>query len=1586
MSSDQDPDDTSFPVEDAAGQKALPIDEIGLLRKSGDVAKAIELLEEALAQTPNDAALLKDLANARFSIQDDRGAIEALERVRAIKPLGKHTAQLYQQATRRLIRQEVQSLRQSGDVAKAIELLEERLVQTPNDVALLKDLANARFSIKDDRGTIIALDRVIRIGPLGEHSARLYEQASLRLRKQHEAESRGRSRQEAQSLRQSGQVAKAIELLEKLLLETPDDVALLKDLANARFALQDDLGAIKALDHVRRIGPLGEHTASLYGRAMRRYARKTAQKALYYLDPHAPDRMPVEEMVETLSKYDLISFDIFDTAILRAVAEPQHVFRIMGARLSVPDFAKRRKQAEAHARAWNDRTKGTREVTLDEIYAVMAERDGATEDWKRLEKDLEIQLTRPHPEIFKVYERLRMMGKRLIFTSDMYLPRETLETMLARAGYRGYERIYLSHEHGARKGDGTLQRIVIADNDPDCSIVHIGDVYEADVRKSIEAGIAAVHNPNQFSLVREKDMSNLAGSVYSAVINNTMGTSTWTEGLHYTHGFRVGGFLALGYVEYLEQLAKDKGIDRILFLGRDCDILSQIYTRHFGTLPSSYIATSRIASLALTTHRNFDDYISRTFFRWYRESNNTRPLSQLLHDSGFAYLIDEMEAADIEPLQFSASANESKLRDFFWSRKGVIEEHLAETRAVARDYFAAAIGDAKSVLAVDIGWTGTCIATLRDFLRTSFGEEAPQVFGALLGTSRNDQITDAISDGSVSAYIYSPVMNQDITRLMMPEDKNSQEAKNLLTHPVEYLFTEPEATTIGYARDAAGQPVPVRGSNLPPNPEQIRDMQRGILDFVDRYLDYSKGFEELRRIPAYSAFQPLRNALGQRPYLYAVYKDFLYDAAPVLYGKSTDFRPFGDLFHPAHVHVATVALQPIAEKLGTVSESHSASRPKILFVSPEMTFTGTPHSLLRLCKVAKTLGYEPLVWTARQGPFSRVFEQHGFAVQAVSSEEIDQKKIAELQRGGVKLVVCNTVVTDGYVRALEGKLPLVWYVREATNVPQLLRGNPDRADMLRRSSSITVVSDYAAEALRAFVDGPVEVVKNAVEDACHLAQPYTPAKNGVVRFVQLGTVEHRKGYDLFVAAYKAMPASYRARSELHFAGGFINSGTSFASYLFGQMKDEPGIRFHGLIDDEQEKVEFLSQMDVVVVASRDESCSLVALEGTMLAKPLIVTENVGAKYMVGDDNGITVPSGDVMSLRDAFMRMIDLEPRDLIRMGAGSRRRYDALASMENHRRELETLFTTRINMGPRGPVPASPRPVGSATLAAVEAPSPEVIVSLTSFPPRMPTIAACIASLKVQTRAPDRILLWLSLDQFPGREADLPETLLGLVDDQFTVRWVEGDLAPHKKYFHAMQEVPNAHVITVDDDVAYDKDLVATLYQDHLEHPDCIVTGRANLIRFRPDGRLRAYDHWGYEHQHLRETETYALLPTGIGGVLYPAGSVPAEAFDIDVIHKTCLHADDLWLKFMTTANGYPVWMPQRRFGYPNIDGSQDAALWRGNWFRNGNDSAIEGIMDHFDRKYGTGQALLRRIQGVRPDGTFVGPGDDLDQSSLLK
>ena len=244
-----------------------------------------------------------------------------------------------------------------------------------------------------------------------------------------------------------------------------------------------------------------------------------------------------------------------------------------------------------------------------------------------------------------------------------------------------------------------------------------------------------------------------------------------------------------------------------------------------------------------------------------------------------------------------------------------------------------------------------------------------------------------------------------------------------------------------------------------------------------------------------------------------------------------------------------------------------------------------------------------------------------------------------------------------------------------------------------------------------------------------------------------------------------------------------------------------------------------------------------------------------------------------------------------------------------------------------------------------------DVIVSLTSFPARINQIWYTIETLKRQSVLPEKIILWLSEEEFPHKLSDVPERLRNQLDELFEIRFVEKDLRPHKKYFYSFKEFPEKIIITVDDDIFYNSQLVEYLITAHRKYPDCVICNRAQRIV-----KDVSYSKW--ETIRNAEGPSFDILPTGVGGVLYPPHVYDEHVFDIDAITKTCLRADDLWLNFMCRIRGTKVATTGLRFNPITIETSQKEALCKTNNGKvSGNDAQIENIScwakEEFDVDY---------------------------------
>lgn len=61
-------------------------------------------------------------------------------------------------------------------------------------------------------------------------------------------------------------------------------------------------------------------------------------------------RDSIDELLQRLEKMDIVSFDVFDTLIFRALKNPKDLFVLVGNRLEVPKFYDIRVEAETDAR------------------------------------------------------------------------------------------------------------------------------------------------------------------------------------------------------------------------------------------------------------------------------------------------------------------------------------------------------------------------------------------------------------------------------------------------------------------------------------------------------------------------------------------------------------------------------------------------------------------------------------------------------------------------------------------------------------------------------------------------------------------------------------------------------------------------------------------------------------------------------------------------------------------------------------------------------------------------------------------------------------------------------------------------------------------------------------------------------------------------------------------------------------------------------------------------------------------------------------------------------------------------------------
>lgn len=200
-----------------------------------------------------------------------------------------------------------------------------------------------------------------------------------------------------------------------------------------------------------------------------------------------------------------------------------------------------------------------------------------------------------------------------------------------------------------------------------------------------------------------------------------------------------------------------------------------------------------------------------------------------------------------------------------------------------------------------------------------------------------------------------------------------------------------------------------------------------------------------------------------------------------------------------------------------------------------------------------------------------------------------------------------------------------------------------------------------------------------------------------------------------------------------------------------------------------------------------------------------------------------------------------------------------------------------------------------------------QIVVSMTSFPAAISYAAGAIRSLLAGTVLPDKLVLYLTFDQFGDEGVPAELTELAASNPVFEIRNYDRDIRSYRKLVPALSDFPEAVIVTVDDDVSYHPNMLGDLLQLHRQYPKSVLAHRAKRIKpgkpYRNWSKYRWYD-FIFKKNHTG----FANIQTGVGGVLYPPHSLKADMIDEKLFSEIAPTADDLWFWAAAVANGTPL------------------------------------------------------------------------------
>lgn len=246
-----------------------------------------------------------------------------------------------------------------------------------------------------------------------------------------------------------------------------------------------------------------------------------------------------------------------------------------------------------------------------------------------------------------------------------------------------------------------------------------------------------------------------------------------------------------------------------------------------------------------------------------------------------------------------------------------------------------------------------------------------------------------------------------------------------------------------------------------------------------------------------------------------------------------------------------------------------------------------------------------------------------------------------------------------------------------------------------------------------------------------------------------------------------------------------------------------------------------------------------------------------------------------------------------------------------------------------------------------------KIVISLTSFPKRIDHVWLAIETMLCQTYKPSAIVLWLSKIQFPNEMDDIPQSLLNQTKRGLQIRFVEGDIRSHKKYFYAFHEYRDKYVVTIDDDMFFPTYFLDSMIKCKEKHMDDIIASYGSHFEWnKTEGRLDFQNKCAETNTSMKDV----LFGTG-GGTLFE----PSKFIDImdtlDTIVGLCPTEDDMYLNALMKAKDFNITFhmngPLLNIRIPNNSTLMQYNGSVGDMSSN-NTKQVNNIVNHMIKKFG--------------------------------
>lgn len=315
-------------------------------------------------------------------------------------------------------------------------------------------------------------------------------------------------------------------------------------------------------------------------------------------------------LLDKIAIADAISFDLFDTLIMRRVFCYTDVFELVDDQLrkqgiEIDDFSNKRLQAE------KELSKNC-SPTLEEIYKSIVGDDELSKVVSEIEYEIDSKTLCVRRDMVDIFQGVIKSGKTVYITTDTYYSRKRIVDILDRFNISGYSDVLVSCEYNIGKRQGLFKELKdVVSMSCNHAILHIGDDIVSDIEAASNAGLESfkIYNAEEmFDAVGgfglEQYIETISDRVKVGMMNSVLFNSPFmfenedkrivlngAEDI----GYVICSPIISDFVMWLTNEVNENEIKNVWLSARDGFLIEQLY-KMLGE-KGTYFLTSRIAAI-----------------------------------------------------------------------------------------------------------------------------------------------------------------------------------------------------------------------------------------------------------------------------------------------------------------------------------------------------------------------------------------------------------------------------------------------------------------------------------------------------------------------------------------------------------------------------------------------------------------------------------------------------------------------------------------------------------------------------------------------------------------------------------------------------------------------------------------------------------------------------------------------------------------------------------------------------------------------------------------------------------------------------